>query len=60
MIGDRDIDLEAGKNAGMDGALFDPEDFYADYPAALRFHSMGEFARALKAIKKTGGENAAQ
>ena len=47
MIGDRDIDLEAGKNAGMDGALFDPEDFYADYPAALRFHSMGELAQAL-------------
>lgn len=28
MIGDRDIDIVAGKNAGIEGILFDPEQFY--------------------------------
>lgn len=28
MIGDRDIDVAVGHNAGMHGALYDPEDFY--------------------------------
>ena len=37
MMGDRDIDLEAAQNAGMDACLFDPDDFYADYAAPLRF-----------------------
>ncbi len=37
MMGDRDIDLEAAQNAGMASCLFDPDDFYAGYPAGLRF-----------------------
>ena len=28
MVGDRDIDIVAGKNAGIEGILFDPEQFY--------------------------------
>lgn len=47
MVGDRDIDLEAGKNASMAGALFDPENYYADYPAVYRFQTMEAMRRAL-------------
>lgn len=47
MIGDRDIDLDAGKNAGMACALFDPEGFYPDYDTPWRFETMGELARVL-------------
>ncbi|MBR3505384.1 MAG: HAD hydrolase-like protein [Clostridia bacterium] len=39
MMGDRDIDLEAAKNAGIAGCLFDPEHFYDAYPAPLRCES---------------------
>lgn len=42
MMGDRDIDLEAAKNAGMAACLFDPDDFYAGYPTPLRFFSFPE------------------
>lgn len=38
MVGDRDIDVEAARNAGMAAALFDPDDFYSAYPIPLRFH----------------------
>ena len=37
MMGDRDIDLDAGKNAGMACALFDPENFYPDYDTPYRY-----------------------
>jgi len=31
MVGDRDIDVEAGHNANMKGILLDPDGFYTDY-----------------------------
>lgn len=40
MIGDRPIDVEAGRKAGMEGVLFDPEGFYADYPVKRRFDDL--------------------
>ena len=40
MIGDRDIDLLAGKNAGVDGYLFDPMDDYASFETPFRGHSV--------------------
>ena len=47
MLGDRDIDLDAGKNAGMACALFDPEGFYPDYDTPYRFADMDVLRRAL-------------
>lgn len=44
MLGDRDIDVEAARNAGMAAALFDPDDFYLDYPVDRRFHHFSEMA----------------
>ena len=48
MIGDRRLDVEAGLNAGIAAALFDPEGFCGgDAPTALQFTSMEEIGRAL-------------
>lgn len=47
MVGDRDIDLDAGKNAGISCALFDPEGFYPDYDTPWRFKTMAELQSAL-------------
>ena len=47
MIGDRDIDCDAGKNAGMACILFDPDHFYPGYQADGRFAGMDEMRRAL-------------
>lgn len=46
MIGDRPIDVEAGRNAGMEGVLFDPEGFYANYPVNRRFDDLLALANA--------------
>ncbi len=41
MVGDRLLDVEAGLNAGMSGALFDPERFCGgSVPTPYRFDSM--------------------
>ena len=47
MVGDRDIDLDAGKNAGMACALFDPEGYYPGYDTPHRFSDLHEMKKAL-------------
>lgn len=42
MVGDRDIDIGSGHNAGMRGILFDPDDFYPTLNVEMRVHSMRE------------------
>ena len=41
MVGDRAMDLDAGKSAGMATILLDPDGFYADYQPDHRF---GDYA----------------
>lgn len=52
MLGDREIDVQAGLNAGMDGALFDPDGYYQHAPVKYRFTTMqairGAFVRSSK------------
>ena len=40
MIGDRDIDVLAGKNAGMDGILLDDIDYYHDLDVTHRVRNL--------------------
>lgn len=47
MVGDRDIDIEAGHNAGTRGVLFDPDGFYPKVQAELYATSMAELTRLL-------------
>lgn len=48
MVGDRVLDVEAGLNAGMNGALFDPENFCkGDAPTPWQFDSMVALKTAL-------------
>ncbi|MDD2429987.1 MAG: HAD-IA family hydrolase [Eubacteriales bacterium] len=46
MVGDRSIDLDAGKNAGITDILFDPDAFYEDYPATYRFSAYADMSAA--------------
>lgn len=49
MIGDRDIDVQSGQNAGIAGVLFDPDGFYPELKAEGRVKSMAELERWLLA-----------
>ena len=42
MIGDRDIDTDCGRNAGMKGCLFDPEHYYDDSDVDYRIENLLE------------------
>lgn len=42
MIGDRDIDTDCGRNAGMKGCLFDPEHFYDSTDVDYRIENLLE------------------
>ena len=43
MVGDRDIDILAGHNAGVVGCLFDPDNFFPHCKVEFRVKSMREF-----------------
>jgi len=43
MVGDRDIDVQAGLNAGMQGCLFDPDGHYDAFDAPNRVRSFRMF-----------------
>ena len=45
MIGDRDIDIDVGHNAGMAGCLFDTGNFYPDCAAEYRVSSLCEIKK---------------
>lgn len=42
MVGDRDIDILAGKNAGIDGILFDPEGYFPNFECTYRVNTLEE------------------
>lgn len=47
MIGDRDIDVIAGKNAGMDGILIDGENYYRDLDVTHRVRDIKEIEQVI-------------
>lgn len=47
MVGDRDIDIEAGHNAHMAGILFDPDGFYPNVTAQMRVNTLDELCQRL-------------
>ena len=42
MVGDRDIDVDAGHNAGMKGILLDPDGFYTAYESDFSVNTLTE------------------
>lgn len=50
MIGDRDIDILAGHNAGMKGILFDPDGYFDGFPAELCVRGMKDLADTLLSL----------
>lgn len=53
MLGDREIDVAAGMNAGMAGALFDPDSFCGPTNADYRFMSFSEIQETLVDLWQT-------
>ena len=51
MIGDRDIDVLAGRNAGMAGILIDDENFYPDLEVEYKVKSLMEIKDCIKLEK---------
>lgn len=45
MVGDRDIDIEVGHNAGIKGCLFDTGGFYRGFPAEYRIESLSDIKK---------------
>lgn len=50
MIGDRNIDTQAGQNAGMIGCLWDAYGRYPDEPVAYKIKTLGELIDLLDTI----------
>ena len=48
MLGDRSIDIQAARNAGLCGCLFDPDHFYDDFENEMRTHSVKELRMLLE------------
>jgi HAD superfamily hydrolase (TIGR01549 family) len=48
MIGDRELDILAGHNAGVKGILFDPKGFYPDLAVEYRAGSMAEITAGVR------------
>ncbi len=47
MVGDRDIDIEAGHNAGIDGCLLDPGAYYPDTSAEFKVLKLEDIIQIL-------------
>ena len=47
MLGDRDIDLDSGRNAGMACVLFDPGHYYDDYDTPWRYTDFADMLNDL-------------
>ena len=47
MVGDRSIDVNAGRNAGIKGVLLDPDGFYADFEPDFRVDRLTEIKKIL-------------
>jgi phosphoglycolate phosphatase-like HAD superfamily hydrolase len=45
MVGDRDIDIDVGHNAGMRGCLFDTGNYYPDCRAEYRVDNLSDIKK---------------